>query len=84
VRKFDAFMFVQYSAAGYMRVKSSVFNLHLNAGRDGNDETKGGKLFQTRAVATWEHMITNRRVLQLWNHKHCRLWHIRYILNIFS
>jgi len=45
-------MFVQYSAAGYERVKSSVFNLRLNTRRDGDDETKGGKLFQTRAAAT--------------------------------
>jgi hypothetical protein len=45
-------MVVQYSAAGYERVKSSVFNLRLNTGSDGDDETKGGKLFQTRAAAT--------------------------------
>ena len=43
---------VQYSAAGYERVKSSVFNLRLNTDSDGDDETIGGKLFQTRAAAT--------------------------------
>jgi len=32
-------------------VKSSVFNLRLNTGTDGDDEMKGGKLFQTRAAA---------------------------------
>jgi len=48
----DSVMFVQYSAAGYHRVKSSVFNLRLNTGTDEEDETKGGKLFQTRAAAT--------------------------------
>jgi len=41
-------MFVQYSAAEYERVKSSVFSLRLNTGSDEDDETKGGKLFQTR------------------------------------
>jgi len=43
-------MFVQYSVAGYDRVKSSVFNLCLNAGSYGDDETKGGKLFKTHAA----------------------------------
>ena len=33
-------------------MKSSVFNLRLNAEIDGVDETTGGKLFQTRAAAT--------------------------------
>jgi hypothetical protein len=33
-------------------VKSSVFNLRLNTASDGDDETMGGKLFQTRAAAT--------------------------------
>jgi len=33
-------MFVQYSAAGYERVKSSVFNLRLNTGCDEDDEMK--------------------------------------------
>jgi hypothetical protein len=45
-------MVVQYSAAGYERVKSSVFNLRLNTGSDGDDEMKRGKLFQTCAAAT--------------------------------
>ena len=55
VCRFDAAkfeIFVQRLAAGYKRVKSSVFNHHLNAGSDGDDETRGGKLFQTRAAAT--------------------------------
>jgi len=37
--------------AGYERVKSSVFNFRLNTGSDGDEETKGGKLFQTPAAA---------------------------------
>jgi len=45
-------LMIQYSATGYERVKSSVFNLHLNTGSDGDDEMKGVKLFQTRAAAT--------------------------------
>jgi len=51
VRKFEA-TYVKYLAAGYERVKSSVFNLRLNAVSDGDGETKGGRLFQTRAAAT--------------------------------
>ena len=43
---------VQHYAAGYERVKNSVFNLRLNTDSDGDDETRGGKLFQTRAAAT--------------------------------
>jgi len=50
--RFGLLMCVQFSTAGYERVKSSAFNLHLNIGSDGDDETKEGKLFQTRAAAT--------------------------------
>jgi len=54
-------MFIQYSAAGYERVKSSVFNLRLNTGSGGDDETKGGKLFQTREprLETHEHQSSS-------------------------
>jgi len=52
VCKFDVTYFIQYSVAEYERMKSSVYNLRLNTGSDGNDETKGGKLFQTRAAVT--------------------------------
>ena len=45
-------MSVQHLAAGYERVKSSVFSLRLKTDRDGDDVTSGGKLFQTRAAAT--------------------------------
>jgi len=45
-------MFVKYSLTEYKRVKSTVFNLRLNTGSDGDDETKGDKLFQTRAAVT--------------------------------
>jgi len=45
-------MIVKYSAAGYEREQADVFNLRLNTGSDGDDETKGGKLFQTCAAAT--------------------------------
>jgi len=48
-------MFVQYSAAGYERVKSSVFNLRLNmilASMETTRRKVAGKLFQTRAAAT--------------------------------
>ena len=37
---------------GYERVKSSVFSLRLKTDSDGDDVTRGGKLFQTRAAAT--------------------------------
>jgi len=38
----------QCSAAAFERVKRYVFNQHLNTGSDGDDETKGCKLFQAR------------------------------------
>jgi len=51
-RTFGANKLEMFSATGYKRVKSYVFfNLCLNAGSDGDDETEGGKLFQTRAAA---------------------------------
>jgi len=38
------FMFVQYSAAGYERVNSCIFNLRFDTGSDRDDEIKGGTL----------------------------------------
>jgi len=41
-------MIVQYLAGGRVRACEDT----LNTGSDGDEETKGGKLFQTRAAAT--------------------------------
>jgi len=52
-------MFVQHSAAGYERANSSVFNLRLNTGSNGDDEMKGGKLFQTHVTLSGNALSPN-------------------------
>jgi len=53
---------------------SSVFNLRLNTGCDGDDETKGGKLFQTRAAATED---ARSPVVECFNCRH-RIKYVRW------
>jgi len=74
-------MFVQYSAAGYERMKISVYKLRLNTDSDGDDETKGGKLFQTRAAKTENaRSRTTRRVLRSRNRTQ-RLFSLELVTN---
>lgn len=40
------------SATANKRAKSSVFNIRLNTGNDGDDVTTDGRLFQTHVAAT--------------------------------
>jgi len=54
--RFTRLMSIQYLVAGYEHVKNSVFNLRLNTGSDGDDETKGSILNNMINSIDWGHV----------------------------